>query len=244
MKNNPKQKKAFTLIELLVVIAIIAILAAMLLPALAAAKRRAQKISCVNNIKQDGYAFRVWEGDNGDKYAQAVTVGNGGGADYVNSTTYPVNGMASFWNVMSNALSNPKVVYCPSDNSPSGAGAHTSTNSWAITLDKFTSYAVGADANENSPQMILMFDRNIQNTSAGSMADTSGDKAGGDLAAKTGNNQWQWTPNDLHLGSGNWLLTDGSVQQGGISAFVSALQAGTNGAPGTPPVAHYTFPGN
>ena len=43
------------------------------LPALAAAKRKAQRINCVNNLKQVGLAFRIWEGDNNDKYPMAVS---------------------------------------------------------------------------------------------------------------------------------------------------------------------------
>jgi prepilin-type N-terminal cleavage/methylation domain-containing protein len=60
-------RKGFTLIELLVVIAIIAILAAMLLPALASAKERAQRAACKSNQHQLGIALQIYGSNNNDK---------------------------------------------------------------------------------------------------------------------------------------------------------------------------------
>jgi prepilin-type N-terminal cleavage/methylation domain-containing protein len=207
MKSMIKQKKAFTLIELLVVIAIIAILAALLLPALAAAKRRAQKISCTNNLKQVGIAFRVWEGDNNDKYPMLISSSLGGAQEFMahnNGANPPIPGTfnpAEAFMVVSNDLSTPKVLYCPSDNYHTvGAGyatnftypdvmglanAATSATSLGTTPTKI-SYFIDGDATDEDPQMIMSGDCNLGNQQATGGNNTATFRFGGSTTTETG----------------------------------------------------------
>jgi type II secretory pathway pseudopilin PulG len=186
--KSPRATAAFTLIELVLIVGVVLLLTLMLFPAMGNAKKKSQRIDCVNNLKQVGLSFRMWSPDDSDRFAMRCSTNVGG-------TLEVANQVWRTFQALSNELGMPKMLLCPADTRPPA-------QSWRTLANSNISYFNCLDAAEVQPQVFLSGDRNVTNGSPLTnhvMRLGKGDPAG-------------WTA-DLHPNCGNVTISDGSVHQ-------------------------------
>jgi len=194
-------RRAFTLIELLVVIAIIGILAGLLLPSLAKAKSRGQRVACISNLKQIALGFRMWADENSNFYPWQVSTNKDG-----------TKGVLQAWghfSAISNEIIRPRILNCPRDQEKSFAENFSAGSSGLLTLTNGAiSYGVGTEARDDRPSMHIVTDRNL----IGKDFETCGPAGLPNVvtALNPPNSRWD---KDIHEYSGNMALTDGSAHQ-------------------------------
>jgi prepilin-type processing-associated H-X9-DG protein len=188
--------RAFTIVDLLAIVVVIFVLVLVFLPDGPLFPQRHSRcsirINCINNLKQTALAFRLWSGDNGDVYPMQALSTEAYGSFQLNAT----NGYRYF-QIMSNELSTPKVIYCPTDST------RTSATNFTTDFDNsHVSYFLGLDASETNTSSFLAGDRNLTN---------GGALRNGILYVRTNQNVG-WTK-EMHNECGNVAMADGSVAQ-------------------------------
>jgi type II secretory pathway pseudopilin PulG len=224
MKTVLRQRRAaFTLTELLVTIfvLIICFLSVLSLTATSGNKAKAQRISCANNLKEIGIAYRLWAEDNGNLIPSEQPVARGGWKDLLTNANQGTNCWTNYA-IMANDLGqSPKLVLCPADDRTSAASWFSNATSASCPIafnNAALSYFVGVSANAGAPRSILGGDRNLGSEEKPG-ADFGFSQEGGkgnDVAVPiSGPVSWSLKIHSAGktAGADNILLGDGSVEQ-------------------------------
>jgi prepilin-type processing-associated H-X9-DG protein len=216
--------KAYTLIDVFVFLVCLAVLGSLVVPSFLARTRRCGcRFNCTNKLKQAGLAFKQWALDQQDRFPMQVSTNQGGTLELVNSGQAWVH-----FQVMSNELNTPAVVFCTEEKKPTRKRA----TSWSITSiaadgtvvipfngDTNVSYFVGVDASDTFPNMWLAGDANF---TAGKTPVPLG------LVSMDTNAQIRWSDSRHGRGQGYFAFADGSVQQRSNAQLIASLCATGN----------------
>lgn len=200
-----------TLLEVLVVIVVGALLALALLPALAPPPRRALTIKCVSNLKQAGLAMLVWAADHDDNLPMQISTNMAGTKEFND-----VNDAWHHFFAVTNELSTPRVLICPSD-------SRTPANNFASFANSNLSYLINLDAARSNSPAILSGDRKLTGVKSNNQG----------IAELNRGSLPQW-PRGIHTKvstSGNVALADGSVRTLGdadLQSLVRNFKPATN----------------
>jgi type II secretory pathway pseudopilin PulG len=218
IRCSRQTNQGMTLVEAVVVVFVIGFLVMLLAPALLTSNGRLeQRISCTNNQKQLGLAYKVWAGDNNDRLPMEVSVTNGGALEWINTPD-----AWKVYQVMSNELSTPKILCCPQD-----ALHHFAATNFTDDLKNKLSYFIGINATGTNADELLSGDGNFLN---------QGVPVKPGLFEATSNTPVTWdtsrhTSVETHAGIfrkttgwGNVGLADGSVQALTTSGFRNQIR--------------------
>ncbi len=217
--------RGFTLIELLVVIAIIAILAALLLPALASAKRRAKLTQCTSNFHQIYTACYLYATDYSDYFPIDTTHGVTGAINVIGGehyTYFAVGGSVAFTTLKGNTQINAGIQYNVFNNLGYLYETHGIGDARALWCPSFPLTSAQNPLNYSNPQ--FMSTDAGANTTGPAVRDTMlynprvRDAAGDRAFPKTSS---IWSEN----GSGGNALFGTDYLGGGASAFSPATFA-------------------
>jgi prepilin-type processing-associated H-X9-DG protein len=198
---------AFTRLELLACVAGFALLLAIITPALASSRSRADGVACMSNLRQIGTAIRQFGLEHNDTMHWQQQAGPAG--------NFNEPGKHELWFQywwLRDSIGTPKVLMCPAERRPSWIATNWNLDvngGLLIYKNNAVAYTLGVDSSTDLPRSMLVADRNIFTGGFGGCASQLSTAA---QVFVSGTPAVRWLDEDVHGTVGNVALADGSVE--------------------------------